>query len=136
MSSGGSWIGYLLQNNITSQKFFIYEAPVAGKVIFQVDYLYDVWVKEWSVACSHKYQWYVKFKWQASHNNKYWIDIGGEMTSETVNITGMMRDENPIEWIFRNPTDSKGAKYKYWRMWGLSGQPKNGYINLLLMNVE
>ena len=131
------WIGYLLQNDVHSRTFYYAnDAPVVGKCILQVDFLYDVWVNKWSLAATHNYEWYVVFKWQASHNSKDWVDIGDKTATEKNNITSMMRDENTIEWKFENPEKAKGIKYKYWRAFGVSGQMKSGWLNLLFMNIE
>ena len=80
--------------------------------------------------------WYVQFQWQASHDKKAWVDIGHGMETEKNNITRMMNAENAVEWIFRNPEHAKETKYKYWRVMGTKRKTVDGYINLLLMNIQ
>ena len=128
---------YLLESSIRSNSFYYDpEIDVTGKIILQVDYLYDVWVDEWSLLCVNNHSWYARFQWQASHDNKTWVDIGTGTVTEKVEITGMMSVENVVEWVFRNPEHAKETKYKYWRVMGTRGKTQSGYINLLLMNIQ
>ena len=129
---------YLLEGSIRHNSFyFTKDVDVTDKPIFQVDYLYDVWVSEWSALCVDDLSWYAKFQWQASHDKRVWVDIGTVAITEKHNIsTSMMSVENAVEWIFPNPEHAKQTKYKYWRAMGKRGKTVDGFINLLLMNIE
>ena len=137
LPSRGS-ILYLLENSIRHNSFYFdANTDVTGKPIFQVDYLFDVWVSEWSAVCVQNITWYAQFQWQASHDKKAWVDIGAVMATEKHNITtSMMSAENAVEWIFRNPEHAKETKYKYWRVMGTRGKTQSSYINLLLMDIQ
>ena len=126
------WLGYLHQSDTYTDNFYFVKAPCVGKCILQLDFLYDVWINKLSFAYRLNQMLYVVFKWQGSHNGKDWVDIGDKHATEMVNITSMMRDENKVEWVFANPEQAKGTKYKYWRLYGVSGEMQNGYVNLLL----
>ena len=130
---------YLLESSIRTNNFYLTEnTSVISKCIFQVDYLFNVWVTEWSAVCASDAAWYAWFQWQASHDKITWVHIGSEMKTEKNNLTScMMSVENDVEWIFRNPTEhaKETTKYKYWRVMGTRGTTVNGYINLFLMNI-
>ena len=132
-------IMYLLESSIRSNNFsLIANNFVSTKCIFQVDYLVDVWVKEWSAVCVYDDVWNAWFQWQASHDKSSWVNIGSEVHTEKVNITSsMMSVENAVEWIFPNPAEhaKETTKYKYWRVMGTRGKTVNGYINVFLMNI-
>ena len=132
-------IMYLLESTIRRNNFsMIADNFVSQKCIFEVDYLFDVWVKEWSAVCVHDLAWNVSYQWQASHDKKSWTHIGSEVHTEKVDITSsMMSAENAVEWIFPNPTKytKETTKYKYWRVLGTSGKTVNGYINVFLMDI-
>ena len=132
------FIVYLLESSIrANDPYFDPDVDVTGKSILQVEYLYDVWVTEWSLVVeSNTHTWYAQFQWQASHDKKAWVDIGPVMATEQIKITSMMNAENDAEWVFRNPEHAKQTKYKYWRAMGKRGKTVNGFINLLLMNIE
>ena len=129
---------YLLENSIRSNSFyFTHNKDLTGKVILQVEYLYDVWVNEWSVVCVHSnLPWLAQFQFQASHDGKTLVDIGNVMATEKVVIKSMMNVENQVEWVFPNPEHVKETKYKYWRAMGTSGKSQSGYISLLFMNIQ
>ena len=128
---------YLLESSIRPNKFFFTkDADVTGKCIFQVDYLYDVWVSEWSAICIANLSWYARFQWQASHDKKAWVDIGKEMATEKSTITSNMSADNDVEWIFANPIQAKETEYKYWRVLGTRGNRVEGWISLLLMDIQ
>ena len=130
---------YLLESSIrTNNVSLIANTFVSQKCIFQVDYLVDVWVKEWSAVCVRNLAWNVSFQWQASHDKNTWVHIGKEAHTEKIDITSsMMSAENGTEWIFPNPAEhtKETTKYKHWRVMGTSGKTVNGYINLFLMNI-
>ena len=105
--------------------------------MLQVEYLYDVWVTKWSLVCVLNYDWNVEYKWQASHDKKQWVDIGGRMQTEKNAIKSLMNAENAAEWTFTNPIRAKGTKYKFWRVYGVGNkETTSGYISLLFMNIQ
>lgn len=127
----------LLESDIRSKSFYyMYNQDVTGKSILQVEYLFEVWVMDWSLLCAVKVpEWKMEFKWQAYDGYK-WFDIGEKQTVQTHYTTGLMDIENPVEFIFTNSEKSNGRKYKYWRILGVSGLTEvNDYMNLLFMNV-
>jgi hypothetical protein len=131
-------IMYLLESSIRTNNYsLVNNTSVVKKCIFQVDYLFDVWVKEWSVVCVYDLAWDALFQWQASHDKSLWVDIGREVQTEKVDIrTSMMSAENGVEWVFPNPAKETTTKYKYWRAFGTRGTTVNGFINVFLMNIS
>ena len=149
--SYNGWIGYILESSIRKNDFeFKNSESMVGKAIFQVEYLYDVWVTRWTLICALDKAWDAEFKWQASHDKKTWVDISVKQKSTKEALAGsMMSSENDVEWQFLNPIRPKGStKYKYWRVYGLSGninyengglekdsKTTNGHINCMFMNI-
>ena len=128
----------MLQSNIRENSFrFNDNEEMKEKVIFQVEYLYDVWVTKWIAVCSVDAEWYAEFKWQASHDKSNWVDItGSQKTSKFSLKNTMMYIENDVEWQFANPSKQK-IKYKHWRIYGLGGKVvTQHHMNLLFMNIE
>ena len=136
LATNGSLMLILEGSIRTNSFYFTNDEDVTGKCILQVEYLFDVWVDEWSLVCVRDLAWYAQFQWQASHDKTTWVDIGCVRTTEKAVITSMMNQENAVEWIFPNPEHAKETKYKYWRLKGVSGKTKSGYISLLLMNIQ
>ena len=134
-------ISKLLQSDAFAQQFwFRNDYELAGQCILQVDFLFDVWVNRWSLICENdSLAWFAKFKWQAlNESTNTWIDIssGGTNTVKKTITSFMNQGGNKIDWIFSNPIDFTGKKYKSWRVIGEAGRSVDGYINLILMNLE
>ena len=131
-------ISKLLQGEAFGQHFWFTSEDPVGKCILQIDFLFNVWVNHFSFICEDdSLEWFVKFKWQALNESNTWIDISGKVDTVKQAITSYMKQGgNKIEWMFSNPITFTGKRYKSWRVIGEGGGVVDGYINLILMNLQ
>ena len=131
-------ISKLLQGEAFGPHFWFISNDLVGKCILQVDFLFDVWLNHFGLICEDdSLEWFTKFKLQALNESNTWIDISGKVDTVKQAITSYMKQGgNKIEWMFPNSTYFTGKRYTSWRVIREGGEFVNGYINLILMNLQ
>jgi len=128
------YIEQLLRTMENAKEFYFDNSSIVNKY-FRFNYMHDIWMKSVTLLLDRTATLSVGIKWQASSDGTTWIDIGNTITvsipaNESLNFVGQYE-------IKISNIATKTQNYKYWRIFGESGNTTSSpYVNLIFPEIE